>query len=71
MGEIEPLGEFWEAMLSEEEVPVQLAWSRLSPEGQTSVLAHLRAMADEEGWQPSQRKAARAALRILEHGLIC
>ncbi|MGA2111854.1 MAG: hypothetical protein ABSG98_06860 [Anaerolineales bacterium] len=68
MDEIESLTELWEAMLSEEEVPVRLAWSRLSPEGQTSVLAHLRAMADEEGWQPSQRKAARAALRFLEPG---
>jgi hypothetical protein len=68
MSEIEFLEGFWEAMLSEEEGPVRLAWSRLSPEGQTSVLAHLRAMADEEGWQASQRKAARAALRLLGCG---
>jgi len=68
MSEIESLGKVWEELLSEEEIPVRRAWSRLSPQDQASVLAHLRAMAEREGWQPAQQKAARAALRFLPPG---
>jgi ParB-like chromosome segregation protein Spo0J len=66
LSDIDLLAEFWEEMLSEEEVAVRRAWARLSPQERPRVLAHLRAMAEEEGWQLSQRKAAQGALRFLE-----
>jgi hypothetical protein len=66
MSEIDLLAKFWEELLSEEEFAVRRAWARLSPEDQLHVLAHLRAMAEQEGWQPSQRDAARKALHFLE-----
>lgn len=64
--ELDFLAEFWKEMLSGEESVVRRAWDRLSPQEQPYVLAHLRAMANQEGWQLTQRQAARGALRFLE-----
>jgi len=68
MNETEFLDKFWEAILSEDPDRIQRAWSTLSRSDQQAVLAHLEAMSDQEGWQPAQLQAARAALHLLQSG---
>jgi hypothetical protein len=63
------LEEFWGDLLSEEPLRVVAAWVTLDPDEQESVRAHLTRMANEAGWAPAQRTAARTALdAILEPG---
>jgi hypothetical protein len=62
-----PLEELWERLLSGDASQVREAFASLSAAEQAAVLAHLERMVSEEGWQPSQRESARAALEAL-HG---
>jgi hypothetical protein len=55
----------WNRLLSEEPELIRAAWNALTDGERKRLLHHLRAMAEEEGWQPGQRRAARAALRVL------
>ena len=55
----------WAGLLSQRPSRIRRAWARLAPPERSSVLAHLRQMVDGEGWQPSQRDAARSALEAL------
>lgn len=60
------LEEFWGDLLSEEPLRITAAWLTLDIESQKVVYAHLQKMAFEDGWQDSQRKAAQAALLVLQ-----
>jgi hypothetical protein len=55
----------WAGLLSQRPPRIRRVWARLSQPERSSVLAHLRQMADGEGWQPAQRDAARSALDAL------
>jgi len=55
----------WAGLFSQRPSRIRRAWARLGPPERSSVLAHLRQMVDGEGWQPSQREAARSALEAL------
>ena len=57
---------FWAEVLSGERERIRAALASLTEEDAASVKAHLRRMATEEGWQPAQRRSARAALSQLE-----
>jgi hypothetical protein len=59
------LEEFWMRLLSEEPALIHLAWKSLSAEEQRAVRDHLQVMTQAEGWHPTQRKAARTALRCI------
>ncbi|HEY5573318.1 MAG TPA: hypothetical protein VIK64_09935 [Anaerolineales bacterium] len=61
----ESLEEFWEYLLSGEPERVQVAIEDLDETQKPAVIAHLRRMASEAGWQPGQRDSARAALEII------
>ena len=56
----------WDALLSRDPNQVRAAFSVLDPDSQKTVLAHLRRMAEEDGWHPEQVKSARTALAALE-----
>lgn len=56
----------WNDLLSRQPALVRTAFDTLDPNSQKTVLAHLRRMVAEEGWQPEQRTSAKAALRALE-----
>lgn len=56
----------WEDLLSREAERVQQAFATLGRDERQAVLAHLRVMATEPGWQPEQRLSAQAALEFLE-----
>ncbi len=60
------LAEFWEALLSSDPARIRRAWRSLSAEEAQLVRAHLRKMAQEDGWQPAQQQAAADALRVIE-----
>ena len=55
----------WEQLLSRDGNAVLAAYSNLNPQEQSSVLAHLRRMAEEPGWHPEQRASALAALSVI------
>jgi len=57
----------WDALLSGRPKRVRAAFSALDASSQKTVLAHLRVMVSEAGWQPEQRTSARIALRALEN----
>jgi len=57
--------DFWADVLSGEPAKLRGALSRLSTGEKAGVVAHLRRMASEAGWQAAQRMAARAALKAL------
>jgi len=57
---------FWAEILSSDSERIHRVFDRLSADDAPSVIAHLRRMATEDGWQPAQRERARAALRALE-----
>ncbi len=61
-----PLEDFWDALLSRRPKRVRAAFLSLDDSSQKNVLAHLRIMVSEAGWQPEQRTSARIALRTLE-----
>ncbi len=56
----------WSRLLSGEPELIRAAWAKLSAADREEVLRHLHVMAEEAGWQPGQRSAARAALECLE-----
>lgn len=60
------LERLWEQLLSKEPEQIRAAFRILDPASQRAVLAHLRRMAAEEGWQPAQRLSAQAALDALK-----
>ncbi|MGB7539809.1 MAG: hypothetical protein WBM17_14800 [Anaerolineales bacterium] len=55
----------WRRLLSGEPDLIRGAWETLDAEERDGVRRHLHAMVEEAGWQPEQRKAARAALECL------
>jgi hypothetical protein len=57
---------FWGSLLSGDPALIRAAWKKLSAEERQGVRRHLQSMAEEEGWQPAQRRSARAALRFLD-----
>jgi hypothetical protein len=63
----ESLEEFWDYLLSGNPERVQAAIEGLDETEKQAVIAHLRRMASEPGWQPGQRESARAALEIINH----
>ncbi|OGO08976.1 MAG: hypothetical protein A3K46_04800 [Chloroflexi bacterium RBG_13_60_9] len=56
----------WSRLLSGEPDRIRGAWKSLGAAEQERVRRHLQTMAEEPGWQPGQRKAARAALDCLQ-----
>jgi hypothetical protein len=59
------LEQFWAHILSEDPTSVQAAWATLTGDEKTAVYRHLQRMGSEDGWHPSQRDAARAALQAI------
>ncbi len=57
----------WDGLLSRQPRQVRKAFASLESSEQKRVLAHLRRMVEEPGWQPEQRASAQAALDALEH----
>ena len=55
----------WDDILSEDAARVGRVWNELTDEECEAVLAHLRRMASESEWQPAQKQAAEAALRLI------
>jgi hypothetical protein len=56
----------WSRLLSGKPDLIRGAWETLGAAEREGVHRHLQSMAEETGWQPGQRKAARAALECLE-----
>jgi hypothetical protein len=56
----------WGQLLSRQAAQVRAAYAGLEPGERQAVVAHLRRMVSEAGWQPEQRRSARAALRALD-----
>jgi hypothetical protein len=56
----------WSRLLSGEPELIRAAWATLSTADREEVRRHLHVMAEEAGWQPGQRSAARAALECLD-----
>jgi hypothetical protein len=57
---------FWAEILSAEADRIWRAFDHLTPEDGLRVMAHLRRMATEDGWQAAQRQRARTALDALD-----
>lgn len=55
----------WEDLLSRQPYEIKAAYASLNPSDQKAVLAHLKRMVNEAGWQPEQRVSAGAALDVL------
>jgi hypothetical protein len=59
---------FWDDLLSREPEKVLSAFVELTKTDQKVVLEHLQEMVEGEGWQPTQRESAAAALQaIIKH----
>ena len=56
----------WDEILSRQPDTIRSAFSRLDPGDQQAVLAHLKRMASEDGWQAEQRTSATVAMQVLE-----
>ena len=59
------LAELWADLLSADSARIERAWRSLRAEERQAVLEHLARMRDQEGWHPSQREAAAAALHVI------
>ena len=59
------LEELWDALLSREVPRIISIYKSLQIEDQKAVLAHLKNMANEPGWQKEQRVSAQVALEAL------
>jgi hypothetical protein len=59
---------FWSEILSEDPARVLGALRVLGETERQAALAHLRRMAEEEGWSEAQSRRARAALAITAAG---
>jgi hypothetical protein len=62
----EQLEALWIDLLSRQPELIREAFYSLDPSSQKTILAHLKRMVAEPGWQPEQRNSANAALRALE-----
>lgn len=60
------IDDLWSHLLSEDPPLIRKAWSELKDDEASAILAHLRRMAEEEGWAEVQQQAARAALRVIQ-----
>lgn len=63
--ELDPLEQFWDAILSRQPDLIRAAFSRLNPDERLQLVNHLQRMAKEPGWQPEQRKSAFVALKTI------
>ncbi|OGO28865.1 MAG: hypothetical protein A2136_05935 [Chloroflexi bacterium RBG_16_54_11] len=61
------LEEMWSDLLSSQPDQIHDAFRSLDRRRQKNVLAHLRRMATDPGWQPEQRESALVALQTLEN----
>ncbi len=61
----DPLEILWDAILSRQPKQIRAAFAPLKPAERNHLLAHLKRMANEEGWHPEQRKSAQIALDTL------
>jgi hypothetical protein len=61
----EYLENLWDDMLSRKPEQILAAYASLSADMQQSILAHLRRMVEDPGWQPEQRASALAALAAI------
>jgi hypothetical protein len=61
----EQLERLWDALLSRQPDLIKAANNSLRANDQKAVLAHLKRMISEAGWQPEQRQSAQAALEVL------
>jgi hypothetical protein len=59
---------FWSEILSEDPARVPGALRVLGETERQAALAHLRRMAEEEGWSEAQSRRARAALALTAAG---
>jgi hypothetical protein len=64
---MEPLEILWDALLSRQPDTIRAAFNALDEASRAHVLAHLKVMISEEGWQPEQVLSARAALAAIEN----
>jgi hypothetical protein len=63
---LDPVELFWDHLLSRQPDQIRAAFQSIPPEAQQRVLAHLRAMLEDEGYAPEQRLSAQAALEVIE-----
>ncbi len=59
------LDELWSDLLSGDSQRVQRAWGGLGEEERRAVADHLARMRDADGWHPTQRESAAAALKVI------
>ena len=55
----------WDGILSRQTERVRQTYNALDASSQAEVLAHLKCMTSEDGWQPAQVESARTALEAL------
>jgi len=56
----------WDGLLSMKEDMVRWAFQQLEETERIHALTHLKRMAQEDGWHPLQKEAARTALGFIE-----
>lgn len=61
----DPLEILWDAILSRKPKQIRAAFAALDAAERNHLVAHLKRMVSEEGWQPEQRKSAQVALDTL------
>jgi hypothetical protein len=62
---LDPFSQIWDDLLSCQPEKIKNAYSRLATIEQKLILEHLQEMAEGEGWQPTQKESAEAALITL------
>jgi hypothetical protein len=60
------LESLWEGLLSRDPQQIKNSYQTLSTQEGQSVLAHLKRMVTEPGWNAEQRVSAKAALDVLQ-----
>ena len=65
MADERELERIWDGILSRNRKTIRDSFKALSEEDQATVIAHLKRMATEDGWQEAQRTSAQAALDVL------
>jgi hypothetical protein len=70
LGEVDPLEQLWDALLSREPDRVRSAFATLDKASQRTTLAHLMRMATENDWHPEQRQSAIEALDALDKKIV-
>ena len=61
----DPLEDFWDNLLSQDQLRIMAAWESLDPQSQEALLVHLQNMARGDGWLDIQRFSAQAALDVI------